>query len=214
MHKGMIRALAWVMVVLFPSSVLLADTTSALVSASGEATINGMLIQQSTAVFPGDQLQTGKQGVAMLTAFGSSVMVAPSTMVVLSPNEVDVTCGTAVVSTSRGMSARVANLTVSPAGNSAKFEVRQSDAEAEVTSREGALAISDGRLLQPGRMMAAAMPGCAAAPSQARQPPPAGGRNKGAVIWIGIGVAALAALLIWLTTRGGGELSQTTPRPA
>lgn len=214
-HNGMIRVLAWVMVVLFPSSVLLADTTSALVSATGEATVNGMPIQQSTAVFPGDRVQTGKQGMAMLSAVGTSVMMPPSTMVVLAANEVDVACGTAMVSTSRGMSARVANLTVSPAGESAKFEVRQGDAEAQVTSREGALAISDGRRLQPGGMLLASMPGCSAGSGQARRaPPPAGGQNK-SVLWLPLGVAALAALLVWLTTRGGPhEISPTIPRPA
>jgi hypothetical protein len=207
-HKGLVRMLAMMMVVVLPSSMLMGEVRSAMLNATGEVTVNGVPVQQSTAIFPGDRLKTGQQALATLTAPGSAVMIPANTVFVLADNELDVACGTAVVSTSQGMSARLANVAVSPAGGSAKFEVRQGRRELDVFVREGTLATNDGRLLQPGAMMTAAAAGCSAG-TWTSQPPVPGGRNKSGAILIGAGAALLLFLLVWLTTRS--EISPTTP---
>jgi hypothetical protein len=212
-HKGLVRMLASILVVVFPASMLMGDVRSAMLNATGDVTVNGVPVQQSTAIFPGDSVHTGEQAIATLTAPGTAVMIPANTVFVLFDNELDVACGTAMVSTSQGMSARLANVAVSPARGSAKFEVRQGRRELNVFAREGTLAVNDGRMLQPGAMLTAAAAGCSpgAWTPNGQAPPTPAAQNKGGAILIGVGVAALVALLVWLTTRS--ELSQTTPQP-
>jgi hypothetical protein len=86
---------------------------------------------------------------------------------VFSRNFVNVLCGTALVSTSRGMSVRVSNLLVQPArGAQARFQITQNEGQLQIIAREGTLAIDNGAAsssLQPGRMLTAPAT-CMAAP--------------------------------------------------
>jgi len=155
------------MVVSFPVSMVMADATSAMLIANGSATVNGSPIEKATAVFPGDKVQTGPNTVATLTSQGSAVTVGGNSTLVFSKSFVNVLCGTALVSTSRGMPARVSNLLVQPArGTQTRFEISQQEGQLQIIAREGTLAIDNGATttsLQPGRMLTAHT-SCMAAP--------------------------------------------------
>lgn len=75
----------------------------------------------------------------------------------------NVLCGTALVSTRRGLSVRVSNLLVQPArGEQARFQVTQNEGQLQIIAREGTLAIDNGAAtnsLQPGRMLTGPAPG-------------------------------------------------------
>jgi len=159
---------AWVLVVALPASTVTADVTSAMLRVSGNVSVNGSPIdEQATAIFPGDRVQTGANSIATLTNEGSSVTVPGNSSLVFSKSFVNVLCGTALVTTRRGMSVRVSNLLVQPArGEEARFQVTQDEAQLRIIARQGTLAIDNGAAtssLQPGRMLTAAAT-CAAAP--------------------------------------------------
>jgi hypothetical protein len=166
-RESLVKSLAWVLVVLFPASIVLADATSAMLSATGNVSVNGNPIERATAVFPGDKVQTGPNSIATLTSEGSSVTVPGNSSLVFSKSFVNVLCGTAMVATSRGMSVRVSNLLVQPArGAQARFQITQNEGQLQIIAREGTLAIDNGAAtssLQAGRMLTAPAT-CMAAP--------------------------------------------------
>lgn len=160
MRESWVRLLAWVLVVVFPASVLVADSTSAMLNASGNVTVNDSPVERAIAVFPGDKVRTGANSIATLTSEGSSVMVPGNSLLVFSKSMVNVLCGTAVVKTSRGMGVRVGKMLVQPArGVQSRFQITQKEGELQIVAREGALAVDNGATttaLQPGRMLTAA----------------------------------------------------------
>jgi len=166
-RESLVKSLAWVLVVLFPASMVLADATSAMLSGTGNVSVNGSPIERATAIFPGDKVQTGPNSIATLTSEGSSVTLPGNSSLVFSRSFVNVLCGTAVVATSRGMSVRVSNLLVQPArGAQARFQITQNEGQLQIIAREGTLAIDNGAStssLQAGRMLTAPAT-CMAAP--------------------------------------------------
>jgi len=166
-RKSWVKSVVWVMVVMFPASMVMANATSAMLKVTGNVAVNGSPIDRATAVFPGDKVQTGPNSMATLTSEGSSVTVPGNSSLVFSKNFVNVLCGTALISTSRGLPVRVSNLLVQPPqGAPARFQVTQKDGQLQIIARQGTLAIDNGTAtsaLQPGRMLTAAA-ACAAAP--------------------------------------------------
>jgi len=166
-RESLVKSLAWVLVVLLPASVVLADATSAMLNATGNVSVNGSPIERATAIFPGDKVQTGPNSIATLTSEGSSVTVPGNSSLVFSRSFVNVLCGTALIATSRGMSVRVSHLLVQPVrGAQARFQITQSEGQLQIIAREGTLAIDNGSTtsaLQAGRMLTAPAT-CMAAP--------------------------------------------------
>jgi len=166
-RESLVKFLVWVLVVLFPASIVMADASSAMLSATGSVNVNGIPVERAMAIFPGDRVQTGPNSIATLTSEGSSVTVPGNSSLVLSRSFVNVLCGTAMVSTSRGMSVRVSNLLVQPArGSQARFQITQNDGQLQIIAREGTLAIDNGSktsALEAGRMLTAPAT-CMAAP--------------------------------------------------
>jgi hypothetical protein len=166
-RESVVKYWAWILVVVFPASMVMADATSAMLRASGSVAVNGSPIEQATAIFPGDRVQTWANSIATLTNEGSSVTVSGNSSLVFSKSFVNVLCGTALVSTRRGLSVRVSNLLVQPArGEQARFQVTQNEGQLQIIAREGTLAIDNGAAtssLQPGRMLTAPAT-CMAAP--------------------------------------------------
>jgi hypothetical protein len=184
-RESWVRHLAWVLVIVFPASIVMADATSAMLNAAGSVTLNGSLVERATAIFPGDRVQTGPNSLATLTNEGSSVTVPGNSSLVFSKTFVNVLCGSAMVRTSRGMPVRVSNMLVQPArGAQTRFEVTQNERQLQIIAREGTLAIDDGgktSSLQPGRMLTASAT-CMAAPygdDNASNSPSGGGQDQG-----------------------------------
>jgi hypothetical protein len=166
-RESWVKYLAWLLVVLFPASMMMADATSAMLNATGNVTVNGNPVARATAIFAGDKVQTGANSIATLTNEGSSVTVPGNSSLVFSRSFVNVLCGTALVSTRRGLSVRVSNLLVQPPRDvPARFQITQNEGQLQIIAREGTLAIDNGATtssLRAGRMLTA--PGtCMAAP--------------------------------------------------
>lgn len=155
LNRATTRALSILMMVALPLAATLADTNAAMAYIQGSASVNGQPVSHSVAVFPGDSIQTGAQSAASISLKGSSVLVTESSSVTFRDSEVAVTSGSAQVRTFKGMSARVASISVTPA--SAKpvaYEVSRRGQEVRITAVQGSLAVSDGKvttLLESGK---------------------------------------------------------------
>ena len=105
---SMVRSLiCWILIVLTPASLIAADADSgaAMLYGKGAGTVwlNGKPLPHSSAVFPGDLIQTQAESVATLDASGSGVIVLQDSMVKFEGNAVSLQHGGVSVATSKGM---------------------------------------------------------------------------------------------------------------
>ncbi|MGB7866623.1 MAG: hypothetical protein WCF74_24755, partial [Candidatus Sulfotelmatobacter sp.] len=69
------------MIILFPLSLMAADTGSAILRGTGGVWVNGVEAADSIAVFPGDSLETKPGFIANLDAEGSSILIQGESVV-------------------------------------------------------------------------------------------------------------------------------------
>lgn len=132
------------LMVVLSVSVLSAQTGGAMLYANGNVKVNGQAAGDSTSVFSGDRVEVTGSSAGSINRSGSSVVVSPNSSIQYDPAMVEVIQGSARVSTSKGMSARVGQILVSPKDTEAKFDVVRADNKVMVVSREGALTVHDG----------------------------------------------------------------------
>ena len=107
------NAICWVMLALFPLSLSAADTNAAMLYAKGTTWVNGGAVTDSSAVFPGDLVQTKDNSMANINASGSNVMVLADSLVTYNGGGVSLDHGSVSVKTSRGLRTTADDLTVS-----------------------------------------------------------------------------------------------------
>jgi len=110
------------MVVLCPLSLLAGQNGasvvhSAVVHSKGGVWVNGAEVADSTAVFPGDLVETKPGSVADLDAEGSSVLIQPESVVKFQGNSLILEHGSVSVGTSTAMSVHVNCIKIEPASN-------------------------------------------------------------------------------------------------
>src|SRR5664280_1558366 len=132
------------LVVVFGVSMLSAQTGGAMLYANGNVKVNGQPAGDSTSIFSGDRVDVTESSAGSINRSGSSVVVSPNSSIQYDPASVEVIQGGARVSTSKGMSASVGQILVSPKDTVAKFDVLRTDDKVVVVSREGALTVKDG----------------------------------------------------------------------
>ncbi len=125
-------------------SVSFAQTGGAILNANGIVKVNGQAAGDSTSLFSGDRVDVTESSAGSINRSGSSVVVGPNSSIQYAPASVEVLQGSARVSTSKGMSAQVGQILVSPKDTQAKFDVVKSDNKVVIVSREGALTVKDG----------------------------------------------------------------------
>ena len=146
MSKSLFRkSLCWMMIFLFPCSLLAADAGAAMLSAKGEAWVNGSAVPRSSAIFPGDLVQTKPDSIVHINAAGSNLMILPESMVKFEGNAISLEHGTVTVATSKGMATHVGAVTVSPAStNWTEFEVTDVNGTVQIMARKGDVNVNDG----------------------------------------------------------------------
>jgi hypothetical protein len=132
------------MLVIFPGALFAADQAGAMLYSHGSALLNGANIPRSSAIFPGDLVQTTKDSVANINATGSTVLVLNDSLVQYQGSTVTLEHGGVTVSTSRSMATRAEDVNISPAsGVLTEFEVRDLDGTVQIVARKGDLTIRD-----------------------------------------------------------------------
>lgn len=201
--------LSCVLLIIFPASVLAAPFGGNLRS-TGNVTVDGKPVPPSSTVFAGDHIQTGADGTATLTTDGSTILIASGSSVMLGDNVIDLSCGTAMMTTTKGMVVRVNGVTVTPSAPTAKFEVAQGGHALSIAVHEGAVNIQDGHgatTLKAGQNVSLDR-GTGGCGPISNAPPP--GKNWPANVFAA-GSAAAAGALIYCATNNWCEASPDKP---
>lgn len=138
-------ALCWMMIAVTPATLLAADT-GAMLHGTGTVWLNGKPLPGSSAVFPGDLIQTKPESLARLDVSGSSIVVLPNSLVKLGENSVLLEHGVVSVGTSRGMVAQASTVTATPVSTQwTEFEVADADGTIQVVARKGDVSVDCGK---------------------------------------------------------------------
>jgi hypothetical protein len=108
------RLVCFAMILILPQSLLAIDTGSAILHAQGGVWVNGTEVPDSTAIFPGDLLETKPGFAANLTADGSTVLIQPESIVKFQGDVLVLDHGSVSVGTSKAMRVQVNCLMVVP----------------------------------------------------------------------------------------------------
>jgi hypothetical protein len=103
-------------------------------------------VPHSSAIFPGDTVQTRNDALANITARGSNVIVLPNSVLKYQGSTISLEQGGVTVATSKQLNTAVGEITVTPAASSkpAEFEVTDKGNVVQVIARRGDLNINDG----------------------------------------------------------------------
>jgi len=118
------KVLSCIMVVVVPATLFAADSGAAMLYSNGTARLNGSTLPRSSAIFPGDLVQTTADSVAKINAAGTSLMVLSDTLVQFEGKAVKLEHGGVAVSTSKAMATHAGQVTVTwPVRVANAFEV-------------------------------------------------------------------------------------------
>ncbi len=217
MRVSMLRNIfCWMMIAVFPASLMGADSGAAMLYAKGTAWLNGSTVPRSSAIFPGDLVQTKPDSVANINAPGSSVMILSDSLVKFEGNAVSVEHGSVTVATSKGMNTRAGEVTVAPASNAwTEFEVTDLNGRVQIVARKGDVSISNGSetttLPQGQQTTRDESQSSNKKRKAAGAAPAAAGGVLDSPIAIGIGAAAVGGLVTWVLLQGDEPASPVKP---
>jgi len=217
--SGLRKIACWIMIATVPVSLWAADSAPAMLYAKGAAWINGSAVPRTSAVFPGDLVQTKSDSIANINAAGSSVIVLADSLVKFEGPAVSLEHGSVTVSTSKGMTTHAGEVTVVPLSPGwTEFEVKQdSSGDVQVVAQKGDVSVSDGSgtsTLSQGQQTTVGN-----SPEKKKKRRRSGG---GAVpagmsgildspIVIYGGAAAVGGLTTWVLLQGGNPVSPIAP---
>lgn len=128
--------LGWILVVILPVS-LLGQTPSAILHAQGGVWVNQYEARDSTAVFPGDLIETKTGFEANLTLEGSTVQLQQETVGRFQSDLFALDHGVVAVGTSRSFKVKVNCITVIPVTNDwTQYEVADVNRNVQVNGRK------------------------------------------------------------------------------
>jgi hypothetical protein len=209
------NAVCWVILALFPFSLYAADNNAAMLYAKGTTWVNGGTVTDSTAVFPGDLVQTRYNSMANINASGSNVMVLSDSLVTFNGNGVSIDHGSVSIKTSRGLQTSAYDLTVRPVADSAtEFDVSNTDGKVKIMAVKGDVSIAD----ESGTSTLSQGQQTEREPTLAKKKrhnsgaaPAAGGGLLDSPIVVGAGTAAIGGLIIWVALQSAAPASPKTP---
>ena len=212
MHPSRLRNIfCWVLIGLLPGALLAADSGAAMLYAKGTAWINGASVPRSSAVFPGDLVQTKPDAVVHINATGSSVMIQSDSLVKYEGNAVSVEHGAVTVSTTNGMSIRDGGVGVVPVSSAQTvFEVRDVSGTVEIMARTGDVSVST-RLAQGEQTTRDDSENRKKRRRAAGAAPAAGGAVLDSPYAVAAGAGAVGGLLLWVLLQGDDPASPVDP---
>jgi len=165
------KILSIVMMLLTPAAMLMAETGNTVVYASGTVTLNGTEVDRSATVTPGAKIETAGATATTVSQDGSKVTVNPYSAIRYEREAVSVDRGKADISTTDGMAAKAAQITVAPKDKAATYEIARLNNQVVITSHTGALMITEAGTTT--ELEAGASSSRAAEPTPAPAPAPA-----------------------------------------
>ncbi len=215
-----VRVWACVMAVVFPLSAMGADMQGAILYMNNAATVNGIAVNRSTAIFEGDKVQLPNDSNASLTMVGAVVTMAPGSIVTFKRNALELAnISGVVVSTSSGTAVRVNRLTIAPVSGKGKFQVARAGGHVLIAAKTGAVNIFDGattRTVAEGSSASVPDPAPLPADQPGAIPGHAAGSSAGstaASIAAGLAVSLAGALAGYYSTGTSNLQTISPPTP-
>ncbi len=209
------NAVCWMMLALFPLSLFAADSNAAMLYAKGTTWVNGGTVTDSTAVFPGDLVQTKSNSMANINASGSNVMVLSDSLVTFNGSGVAIDHGSVSVKTSRGLRTTAEDLTVAPVSTSStEFDVTNAGGKVKIMALKGDVSISDDSgttTLSQGQQTTRDAPVTRKKRRNGGAAPAAGGGILDSPIVVGAGAAAIAGMIVWVALQSPNPASPAVP---
>jgi hypothetical protein len=205
-------------------SLLLGQTSGAILHAQGGVWVNGYEAHDSTAIFPGDLIETKTGFAANLTMDGSMVLIQAESVTKLGDNLLELDHGAVSVMTSTAFKVKVNCLTVVPVSTvRTEYDVtdvngtipvaaRKSDVNVEREMRDRkALAQNAGQQgsVREGEQHSYDESETCGAPA----PMAAGSGLNPKWIYVGAGGAGLALCLLLCIQHGGGHAPLSSDKP-
>lgn len=223
LNSYLAKAAAILLLFSFPATLLPAQTPAATPERAGVlypqegVTVKGSPVFTSTAVYAGDEIQTGKLST-LLTGEGVSLQLKPHTALKFG-KAAELGCGGLVLVTRHSIPVRLAGIEVIPSGDPAKLEVDNAGGTATVSVKSGTATLSQaGQIssLREGqaitRPVAQRCPAAVAGSSPGRTPAMSSSFLSGnGLYWVLGGGAAAGVMAGVLATRGGKQVSPSVP---
>ncbi|HZQ68428.1 MAG TPA: hypothetical protein VFA68_07900 [Terriglobales bacterium] len=209
------KVLCWLLLIAFPVSLMAADVTPAMLYAKGAAWINGASVPDSSAVFPGDLVQTTPESTVNINATGSRILVLSDSLVKFEGEAVGLEHGTVRVVTSKGMRTQAGDVKVTPLSSDwTEFDVADTDGTVQIIARKGDLRVDD------GKQTSTLAQGQQTTRDESQDPNKKKKRRGGAAVAatgsimnstgaILVGAGAITGVAVWVYTRGDDPISPT-----
>jgi hypothetical protein len=227
MSASMFRTIfCWMIVALFPASLMAADPGAAMLYGKGGVLLNGATLPDSSAVYPDDVIETKPDAVANLNVTGSTVMIGPESIVKFKNNAIELEHGSVTVSTIEGLRVYVKCVTVIPAQNvQTQFDVTNTNGKVHAVARKSDVNIDSGRkiknaaktddssqnaTLHEGHETTRDENSCAAAWDKGAYPTANGGLLSSPYA-LYTGGAIVGGVLLWVILQGDNPSSPSTP---
>ena len=203
------------MLAVSPLSLMAADSSgAAMLYAKGTAWLNGGTVPGSSAIFPGDLVQTNPSSMANINASGSSVMILPDSLVKFEGGAVAIDHGGVSVATAKSLETHADDLTITPASAAwTEFQVNNQDGQVQIVARKGDLNISDGSettTLPQGQQTVRDSPTKRRKRRGGAAPAAGGGVLDSPWVW-GTALVGLGGFEAWVILRGASPISAVTP---
>lgn len=181
------------MALLLPVSMLSAQNSPAgraILTPNGMVTVNGDLVNNSSALLGSEAISTGPESAAHITSSGSDILMAADTNASFAHDSIQLTSGAVLITSRNGMSAQLKDMKFTPTSLSAltKYEAHLSGCDVTVSVREGSITLPDGRVLDKGQSFQGSTKPCERAIATA-------GKHIPYAVWglVGAGGAGAAA---------------------
>ena len=217
MNGGM-RFTCWVLLLIFPAAMMTAEVTASAATLYGNGTvqINKSFVSRTSAVYAGDRVATGKDGLATLNSESMTVVLPGESGVLYQGKQLEMQYGRVLITARYGAEVRLGNLSIAPAETSANFRLQQNGARLTLAALSGTLNVSDGvyhAVLPAGQMM---MQGALDTQDEPAPPSPRPKARSGGVPgWTValIGAVTVGGIVGGLTAVGSSSGSTSPSKP-
>ncbi len=140
--KGLLfKSLACLMILVVPLATVSAETAAAMLYSNGNFSLNGVSSPRSSAIMPGDRIDTRDAAVS-ITRSGTNVVIAPHSALIYRGDSVELASGAASIATSKGLAAQVQKIRIAPAAGSATYRVFRGDDQVLIAAVKGAVVVA------------------------------------------------------------------------
>ncbi len=196
------KGISWLLLCVMPTSLPAAES-GAMVYAKGVVWLNGNPMPDSSAIMPGDLIETKSDSVATINATGSSVIVQADSTVKFDVQTVSLEKGSASIASSQQLVVHAASAAVVPASTAwTEFEVSNLNGSVMIIADKGILNVNCGKeetILAEGQQVASEPSGkCGKQKKKSGAYPPASGNLLDSPYLKYAAAAAGGGVLIWL----------------